>query len=483
MEQTSATAYPNVLVLEYLRRTGQVGSKKEATKKAEEMVALGYQQLVRFQRPNGGFNWWGNEQPTNDVLTALGLQEFWHMAQVREVDERIIDRAKRYLYERQRPDGSWQATTELHGYNMQLGSSDLVASAYITWSLLEAGEKGAPVQKALEYLRKNLGTASEDPYILALVANALALGDAKHPATQRALNELALRRSADPKRPGAAFIPSQVKTVTYSTGEAATVETTALAASAFLVAGTNAPLASELLQYLLASKQADGSFGSTQATILALRALILSAGGKKQEGRAEVSLVLNGKEAGQTTLTPDDHDVTRMFDLMPLTRVGMNRLEVRVRGQTAAQLQVVARHYRRWPPKAGPKETPLVLDLRYDRQKARVGQAIKARAEVRYRGDAPTFMVTAELGLPPGMTLDASALDGLVRKNQIASWRVHQGKLVVFFNDVQPDSRHVFEYQLVPRMPLKAQSPESVVYEYYTPSNRAVANPVPLEVT
>src|SRR5688572_23573863 len=100
MEQTSASAYPNVLVLEYLRRTGQVGPNgkaKQAGQRAEELVASGYQQLVKFQKASGGFNWWGNDQKENVVLTALGLQEFHHMAQVRDVDPRILEKARGYL--------------------------------------------------------------------------------------------------------------------------------------------------------------------------------------------------------------------------------------------------------------------------------------------------------------------------------------------------------------------------------------------------
>ena len=49
MEQTSSVSYPNVLVLRYLRKTGQVAP--EAQMKAHKFVNLGYQRLLNFESP------------------------------------------------------------------------------------------------------------------------------------------------------------------------------------------------------------------------------------------------------------------------------------------------------------------------------------------------------------------------------------------------------------------------------------------------
>jgi alpha-2-macroglobulin-like protein len=480
MEQTSSTAYPNVLVLEYLRKTGQAGSKQnQAAKKATELVQQGYQQLVRFQKETGGFNWWGDSQPTNVILTGLGLQEFTHMAGVIDVDGRIARKARQHLISTQRADGSWPANSQLHGFNMQLGASDSVATAYIAWSLLEAGERGPVVEKAFSYLNAHLAAASEDAYTLALFANALALYDAKSDVTAKALKELAGRAQVTDK---GASIPSKVKTVTYSSDEAATVETTALTASAFIISGIYVPLTSKLLQYLLASKMADGSFGSTQATILSLRALILAAGGAKQEGTASVAFKLNGKDAGSVKVTPDNSDVTQLVDMKTLTRPGHNHLEVTVDGKSAAQLQIVERHYLPWPKRIEPTDQPLALDVRFDKDHAKVGDRIGVSVEVYYSGDSPTFMVTAELGLPPGMTLDGTQLDALVASGEISRWREQGGRLQVFFNVVTPGSNHRVRFGVIPRMPMKGVVPDSVVYEYYTPTHRAVAVPTAIEV-
>ena len=53
---------------------------------------------------------------------------------------------------------------------------------------------------------------------------------------------------------------------------------------------------------------------------------------------------------------------------------------------------------------------------------------------------------------------------------------------LILFPGITRDPPHESLPPLVPRMPVKAAVPESVVYEYYTPAVRAVAAPQVLEV-
>jgi len=66
------------------------------------------------------------------------------------------------------------------------------------------------------------------------------------------------------------------ETGVYATGASATVETTGLAVQALLKWGQASSTASKALTYIAAKKNASGTWGTTQATIMALRALLLS---------------------------------------------------------------------------------------------------------------------------------------------------------------------------------------------------------------
>src|SRR5258707_1048293 len=52
-EQTSSTTYPNVLVLNYMKRTGRLTPEVEI--KARKYINAGYQRLLTFEVPDGGF--------------------------------------------------------------------------------------------------------------------------------------------------------------------------------------------------------------------------------------------------------------------------------------------------------------------------------------------------------------------------------------------------------------------------------------------
>src|SRR5580693_6440544 len=90
-EQTSSATYPNVLALDYMKRTKKLTPEIHA--KAEGFVATGYQRLLTFEVAGGGFSWFGNA-PANKILTAYGLMEFHDMAKVYDVDPQVIARTQ-----------------------------------------------------------------------------------------------------------------------------------------------------------------------------------------------------------------------------------------------------------------------------------------------------------------------------------------------------------------------------------------------------
>ena len=61
-EQTTSTAWPNVLVTRYMKETDQI--TPEILLKAESLMSAGYQRLLTFEHPGGGFSWFGTQVTT-----------------------------------------------------------------------------------------------------------------------------------------------------------------------------------------------------------------------------------------------------------------------------------------------------------------------------------------------------------------------------------------------------------------------------------
>ena len=99
--------FPNVLVLNYLKATKQ--TSPEIQMKAENYIALGYQRLLTFEVPGGGFSLFG-QPPASIMLSAKGLMEFGDMAKVYPVDPALLDRTRQWLLRQQRSDGTWPGT-------------------------------------------------------------------------------------------------------------------------------------------------------------------------------------------------------------------------------------------------------------------------------------------------------------------------------------------------------------------------------------
>ena len=478
MEQTSSISYPNVLVLRYLKESGQVAPK--IAMKAEHFVNVGYQRLLNFESPTGGFNWWGNNAPGNVVLTGLGIQQFQAMSKVHDVDRRVIARSRSWLANKQAKDGSWNKDTHLHGYNMALGASKLRTTSYVLWSLLQSGDQGPHVARGVGYLKKHLGDAKGDLYTLALAANAMVLWKAKDPATVKLLRELHRRRVQDAKTKTTSW-PTSGDTATYSRGATAAIETTALVVMALLKSGGYAPAVNGALAFLVKNKGAYGNWSSTQATILALKALLMAMGGVKSKDTLWVTVELDGKVIGKEKFSPENSDVMRLIDGGKVGP-GRHRVQLFTQGKANIMYQVVARHYEPWR-QSRRRAEPLSIKVVYDRKRLSVDDTLSARVEATYNLSRPTFMVLVDLGIPPGFAVQREDFAALVKQKKITRFSLTGRQITLYLGEMRKDTPLRFKYRLKAKFPIKAKTPRSVAYEYYTPTSRGEQKPELIVVT
>src|SRR6516165_8708721 len=162
MEQTSSAAYPNILVVDYVKKARAASS--QLLLKAESYLNVGYQKLLTFERPGGGFDWWGSGEPLV-WLSAYGLQEFNDMARVYPVDRGVIDRTQQWLLKQQDKDGTWSNIGATHSETIaQLGNPKMLLTSYVAWALIDSGLRGAEVKKAIEYVRGHIKDAGDNAY-------------------------------------------------------------------------------------------------------------------------------------------------------------------------------------------------------------------------------------------------------------------------------------------------------------------------------
>ncbi len=135
-EQTSASTYPNILALRYLKETRTLNKEVEA--RALEYIRKGYQRLAGFETAQHGFEWYGSTPP-HEGLTAFGLMEFTEMQQVYSgVSPALMQRTKKWLLSRRVGDGNFKQNRGKYGFS---AASREVNNAYVVYALSEAGVK------------------------------------------------------------------------------------------------------------------------------------------------------------------------------------------------------------------------------------------------------------------------------------------------------------------------------------------------------
>lgn len=477
-EQTSSTTYPNLLVLDYLKRTGQVTPQVE--KKARALINEGYQRLIGFEVQGGGFSWFGNA-PANRVLTAYGLMEFFDMARVHPVDPRLIARTQRWLAREQRPDGTWapdaQAINE--GATNHYRADALRITAYIAHALRHTGYRGPALKKALGYVKAHVSRAT-DPYTLAVLGNLFARDD--HSAARSIRRRLWEQRHSSDK---GLYFEAPRSTLTYGAGDSGRLETTALGALALLESREAPTEATRLVDTLVASKDSFGSWHSTQATILSLRALLKRHEVSRVKPEGEVEVLVDGHMRRRLRLR-GERDATHQIDLTPHVKTGgRHRVELRfARAKGNLQYHLSGRY---WIPRtegraASTPPAALAIQTRFDRLQARPGQKIQLDVEVRNRAAAPVEMPLVSLSLPPGFTLQPDGLTGLVRAGKVDKVQQVGNRAVLYLTRLGARSALRFGLSLQGKYPLAVQARPSTVYEYYRPENRAQSAPHLLKV-
>ena len=496
-EQTSSTTYPNVLALDYLRRTEKNAPAVEA--KARQYIHVGYQRLLGFEIAGGGFDWFGRP-PANRTLTAYGLMEFQDMARVHDVDPNLIDRTRQWLLGQRNRDGSWSPEAhQFHGDPAQQAGSAalarLAATAYIAWAVFNSHSTAFPGEEHVtrDYLLAHDPATIKDPYVLALVANALLEMKGRYLQKDQAawdnreevpylahLNSLK-RTSADGK-----LIwweqPADARTSFYGSGTSGSIETTALAAFALLKAGYEPGTARTALAWLAAQKDSHGTWHSTQATVLALKALLIGTG-KPLGGDAERRIEISWEQGSKSLVIPADQaEVMQQLDLNPQLGHGSHRLTIAEGTGSAADYQVALCYH---VPDSGVAEKPELLSISivYDRTELAVGGTVAATATVLNRMNQAAPMVILDLPIPPGFAMDADDLAGLVTKGGIAKYQLNPRSALVYLRELEPGKPLTLRYHLHATMPVKVTVPAARAFEYYDTHKQGLSKPAKLTVS
>ncbi len=479
-EQTSSSTYPNVLALDYMKHTKKLTPETHA--KAEGYISNGYQRLLTFEVPGGGFSWFG-QAPANKILTAYGLMEFNDMAKVSDVDPKLIERTRDWLVNQQQADGSWKPDASFinEGATDRYNSNVLRITAYIAWSLVNTGTKGPAIDKARDFIDAHLNTAP-DPYTLAVIANFATEYGRDRDFTRRSMQALLDARTEK----GDQVFWSAEETGVYSTGESAAIETTGLATQALLKWGQASETARKALNFIAQKKQASGAWGTTQATIMALRALLLATQLSASDVHGSVQVMLDGREVKTLNLNASNNDLLHQFVFKGIDAHQPSSVRLRFEGAGSLAYQVVGRSFIPWDDK--PAAEPLSINIAYDRTRLSQNDIATETVTIRNNLSKTANMIMVDLGIPPGFDLLSEDLQSFQEKaagadaGRLEKFSLTATQAILYFNGLAPHQEVALKVRLRAKYPIRAHTLQSRLYEYYDPDVSSTARPVKLQV-
>lgn len=456
-EQTTSTNYPNILALDYMKQSNQlVASVRD---KALSYLEIGYERLVGYECTDGGFDWFGNS-PAHEGLTAMGIMQFIDLKTVYDgVDDAMVQRTVRWLMSRRDGKGGWHKNEHyLHTW-----ANGEVMDAYIVWALSEAGY----AQNILPEIEAATAAAhkSEDLYRMALTL----LANQKAENTSR-MQELATTIRSILAKQKLDKLPIE-STVTSSAGISASVETIALLGLALMrMPDAQLDEVSPLMDYISQQRSPYG-FGSTQATVLGLKALTAFAEfNRKPSEDGTIAVTINGQTIRRDYTTNDRGDIV-ITDLNKHIKTGENTVSIEfLNTKKPLEFWFDLRWHSRTPDPAG--KCPVHLTTAWNKQSAAVGDVVHLSAVVENRSNKGQPSAIATIGIPSGLSLQPWQLKELMDKKLCDYYEIRGNQLVLYYAQLPASARYVVELDLKADIAGSYQCPASAAYLYYTPEER-----------
>lgn len=455
-EQTSCTAYPNAMVLDYLKSTDSKDTKTLA--KASDLLNRGYKRLSTFESSEKGYEWFG-ANPAHEGLTAYGIMEFVDMKNAgQDIDQKMLDRTANWLISHKDGKGGFQR--EKHAYHDFGRISDDILNSYIVYALTEAGYTDIKKEFETSY-KKAMDT--KDPYMLAMMANA-AYAMKETSKGDDALNALVKQQAKDGSFTGSSH------SITYSQGQSLTIETSALSIMAILNSnGKHGSALNNTVQFLTSTRSGSGVFSSTQGTILALKALTEYAKfSKKTTEDGIIEIYIDGKKAITKSYKAGDKGAIVAEGLEEFIKgEGKHEVKVKYVGVKTPLPYSMSINWSTALPNSD-KECAIDLKTKMASKTANVGETVRLTATITNKKSEEVPSTMAIIGIPAGFTAQPWQLKELQEKKVFDYYEIKGNNIAIYYRGMGPKAVKEINLDLKAEMPGEYDAPASAAYLYYT---------------
>ncbi|NXA38237.1 OVOS protein, partial [Eudromia elegans] len=280
-EQNMALFTPNIYILDYLNKTGQLTEMISA--KGIGYLSRGYQKQLSYKHQDGSYSSFGTRDSEGSIwLTTFVYKSFAQAKRYIYIDSAIQTQTLIWLASKQKSDGCFENVGS-HFNNALKGGKEgeYSLTAYVVAALLEAGHPvdHPVVQNGMNCLETAFNKGVYDTYTQALLAYAYGLAgkEKRKQFFLEKLDKTATRVGGSvhwerENKPPAEHFPAF-----YSRAPSAEIEMTSYVLMALLnkikLTPEELSYASRIVHWLVKQQNPYGGFSSSQDTVVALQAL------------------------------------------------------------------------------------------------------------------------------------------------------------------------------------------------------------------
>ncbi len=464
-EQVSSSLYPNILALKYLEDNGKTNEEIKA--KAISYISSGYQKLLTYEvkGESGGYSLYG-DAPAETVLTAYGLMELTDLSKVYNVDNNVIEKMTNFLYKKQNSNGAFTITgNNIGGANSK---ETIALNAYITWALSESNANDKRINKSVEYLKSKIDNI-DDNYTLALIANTLA--NVKDEELNNILKKLVSNVNIQENN---AYITSNVIDYYGSRANVQTIQTVALSSMALSKSSYNPEVNKLLINYLISKKDIRGTWHSTQATILALKALNELNENNKLD-KQTITVKVNSNE--QKIEIKDNP-----FEFYELTFENLNKenkLNIDIE-KGNAYYEIIEEYYIPYE-KVNTQNDNIEISVESNNN-LKVNQILKSNIKLVNRSNNTISNGMVNISIPQGFTVDEESLMSLKRQGIIKKYEISYTEINIYLRNFDANQITNLGVDFRASYPVEITGMQVRAYDYYNPEIEGKTMPIKINV-
>ena len=222
------------------------------------------------------------------------------------------------------------------------------------------------------------------------------------------------------------------------------------------------------VDYLVKSRSGYGGFGSTQGTVLALKALSeYAAASKKTDEAGTIECYIDGKLVASKHYEAGEKEAIEFKGLEKFLAEGKHRVKIITKGAKESLPYTVAIDYNTTLPERA-KQCNVDVAANLSTKTCKVGETVRLTTEVKNKQDKGMPMTMAVIGIPSGLSAQPWQLKELQEKGTIGFYEITDNYVIFYFRDMAPNAAHSINLDLKAEVPGEFEAPASSGYLYYT---------------